>query len=82
MLASPSLFRPHTKVFNGGDSVPFFWASVAMALAMLPPASGPRPLLARKRCSRGRCEERNLMSGAWAVEPKALSLRLTVWRFG
>ena len=48
---------------------------------MLFPASGPRPLLARNKCSSGRWAERKLMRGSWAVAPKALSERLTVCNF-
>lgn len=39
-------------------------ARVARASAMLLPASGPRPLLARIKCSRGKCAERNFMRGS------------------
>jgi len=57
-------------------------AREASALAMLEPASGPRPLLARITCSRGKWEEKNFMRGAWTVDPKALSERFMVCKLG
>src|ERR1700737_4065898 len=94
MVESPRRFLPQTKVFRGGYSVTPFWvagearpkdflsARFVRAWATRPPASGPRPLLARIKCSRGRCAERKFTRGSWAVSPNALSERLTVWSFG
>ena len=67
---------------EGGEEVDLEAARVESACAMLEPASGPRPLLARIKCCRGRCEERNLINGCWTVEPNALSDKSTVCRFG
>jgi hypothetical protein len=93
MLASPSLFLPQMRVLRGGaegetpfcvvlsvEGLALASARVASAPAILPPASGPSPLLARIKCSRGRWAERKLMRGSCAVGPKALSERLTVCR--
>jgi hypothetical protein len=88
MLPFSSLLRPQITVSRFATSLPslraasFFAASVVSASAIRTPAAGPRPLLLRMRWRRGVWEERKATRGAWVLSPKALSERLTVWRFG